>query len=147
MKITIERLTLDELQSFLHEQAEDTFPDLKDGQRLKVLSEKWYSCAECCTCRNDEGCLVGIIVFYANQPQDGVVYIPHVYVRSEYRGQKLMSSMMQMIEKFAKGKKYHHLRLEVKKENKVAQKAYLHYGFSYIRESSEKSLFMQYEIL
>lgn len=142
MRIAIEQLQLFELQSFLREQAEDTFPDLKDEERLRVLSEKWHSHAEFCTCRNDDGRLVGMIAFYANQPEGGVVYIPHVYVRSTCRGQRIMTSMLQIVEENVKEKGFKSLRLEVHKSNEIAQRAYTHYGFSYCGEASDKSIFM-----
>lgn len=148
MKITIEQLQLDELQSFLREQADDTFPDLKDEQRLAMLSEKWHSHAEFCTCRNDEGRLVGMIAFYANRPEEKVVYIPHVYVSGQFRGQQLMTSMLHIIEEYVQGKGFKYLRLEVKRNNEMAQRAYLHYGFSRLMEAeaSDNSFFMQYSI-
>lgn len=146
MKTTIEPLLLEELQAFLREQAVDAFPDLKDEQRLVMLSEKWHSYAEFCTCRNDEGGLVGMIAFYANQPESGVVYIPHVYVSGAYRGQNLMSSMLNAIKAYVKKKGFMYMRLEVHKENERAQMAYIHYGFTLSGDNTDKSVFMQYKI-
>lgn len=146
MKIAIEPLPLEELKAFLREQADDAFPDLKEEQRLVMLSEKWHAYAEFCTCRNEEGRLVGMIAFYANQPESGVVYIPHVYVSGNYRGQNLMSSMLNTIKEYVKGKGFMYMRLEVQKDNERAQRAYFHYGFSNSDEASEKSVFMQYKI-
>lgn len=146
MKIAIEPLPLEELQFFLREQAEDAFPDLKDEQRLTMLSEKWHDYAEFCTCRNEEGSLVGMIAFYANQPESGVVYIPHVYVSGACRGQNLMSSMLDAIKEYVKGKGFMYMRLEVHKDNERAQRAYTHYGFSISGDASNNSVFMQYKI-
>ena len=142
MRIAIEQLQLEELHPFLREQAEDTFPDLKDEERLSLLSEKWNSYAKFCTCRNDDGRLVGMIAFYVNQPEGGVVYIPHVYVRSACRGQRIMTSMLQIIEESVKEEGFKSLRLEVQKSNEIAQRAYSHYGFSYCGDASDKSIFM-----
>ena len=144
MIIAIERLSLQELKVFLREQADDAFPDLKDNERLNILAEKWHTYAEFCTCRNDNGHLLGMIAFYANQPEEGVVYLPHVYVRSDCRGQKIMTSMFQIIEKYAKEKDFESFRLEVSKNNEIAQKAYFHYGFSYSGEASAKSIYLQF---
>lgn len=146
MQIAVEPLPLEELQVFLREQAEDAFPVLKDEQRLATLSEKWHSYAEFCTCRNAEGRLVGMIAFYANQPESGVVYIPHVYVRGAYRGQNLMSYMLDAIKEYVKRKGFMYMRLEVHKDNERAQRAYIHYGFTISSDASEKSVFMQYKI-
>lgn len=146
MKVAIEPLLLEVLQAFLREQAEDAFPDLKDEQRLAMLSEKWNAHAEICTCRNEEGRLVGMIAFYANQPESGVVYIPHVYVSGAYRGRNLMSSMLDVIKEYVKGEGFMFMRLEVHKDNERAQRAYIHYGFSISGDASDKSVFMQYKI-
>lgn len=144
MNIAIEQLRLDELKAFLREQAEDAFPDLKDGKRLNMLAEKWFVNAEFCTCRNAEGDLVGMISFYANQPEGGMVYIPHVYVNGFYRGQNLMSSMFNIIKGYVKEKgTFRYMCLEVQKDNERAQKAYTHYGFCPSTDASDKSFYMQ----
>lgn len=146
MNISIEHLQLSELVKFLREQANDAFPGLKDEKRLNMLAEKWHKYAEFCTCRNETGQLVGMIAFYANQPSEGVVYIPHIYVSCEYRGRKVFTSMLRVIEKYVKDSEFRFIRLEVQKSNKNAQKAYSHYGFSYLGAASEESLYMQYNI-
>ena len=142
MRIAIEQLQLEELQLSLREQAEDTFPDLKDAERLKHLSEKWHSHAEFCTCRDEDGLLIGMIAFYANQPEGRVAYIPHVYVRREYRGQRIMTSMLHVVEKTAKRKGFKSMRLEVQISNEMAQTAYSHYGFTYCGDASNNSIYM-----
>lgn len=147
MRIAIEQLQLVELLSFLREQAEDTFPDLRDSERLRTLAEKWHSFAEFCTCRDKNGVLKGMVVFYANRPDVGVAYIPHVYVRGESRGQGIMSSMFKFIEGYVKEKGFTSLCLEVQKSNEIAQRAYIHYGFLYCGEASEKSIYLQFRIL
>ena len=146
MKIAIEQLGIEELQAFLRDQAEDAFPDLKDEKRLAMLSEKWHSNAEICTCRNDKDQLEGMIAFYANQPENGTVYIPHVYVNSECRGKRLMSSMLDTIKKYTKDKGFVYMRLEVKKTNQKAQIAYEHYGFYPSGDTTDITIFMQYNI-
>lgn len=146
MKYTIERLSFEELTAFLRVQSEDVFPDLKDEQRLKTLAEKWSANAEICTCRDEKNRLIGMIAFYANRPEDLIAYIPHVYVSAEYRGQRIFSSMLHLVETYVKEKGFQLLRLEVKKDNKIAQKAYLHYGFSIVEETTDKSCYMQYKI-
>lgn len=147
MNIAIEPLQLSELVAFLREQADDCFPDLKDEQRLNMLAEKWHRYAEFCLCRDDEGQLIGMIAFYVNQPENGVVYIPHVYVNRKCRGKKLMTSMLNSIKEYACDKGFQYMRLEVNKANRSAQIAYKHYGFSITGETSDKAFFMQYNIL
>ena len=144
MNITFEKLGLDEIRSSLREQSVDSFPDLQDERRLSILSEKWFSNAEFCTCRDDDGRLIGMVVFYANQPDGGFVYITHVYVKSGFRSQGIMTSMFRAIEKRAIKDGFNSLRLEVKKDNETAQRAYSRFGFSSLGEASEGSVFMQY---
>ena len=146
MIIAIEQLELDELRSFLREQADDAFPDLKDEQRLNMLAEKWSNNAEFCTCRDDEAGLVGMIAFYANRPEEAVDYIPHVYVTRECRGQRVFTTMLHSVEKYVKKKGFHFIRLEVQKNNEIAQRAYLNHGFSFLGEATGNSLYMQYLI-
>lgn len=146
MEFSIEHLSFEELASFLRVQAEDAFPDLKDEQRLNSLAKKWSDNADFCTCRAAGGMLVGMIAFYANRPEDLIAYIPHVYVSAEYRGQRVFSSMLHLVETNVKEKGFRFLRLEVKKTNKIAQKVYLSYGFSIISDPSIDSYYMQYII-
>ena len=146
MRIAIEPLQLPELVSFMRIQADDCFSDLKNEERLNMLAEKWYNYAEFCTCRNEDGTLVGMIAFYANQPGNGVVYIPHVYVSVDYRGQNLMSIMLNTIRAYVKDKGFMNMCLEVHKDNERAQRAYLKYGFTLSGDITEKSVFMHYNI-
>lgn len=146
MNITIEHLQLDELKAFLRIQADDAFPDLKDEERLNRLAEKWQKHADFCTCRNKGGSLVGMIAFYANQPENGVVHVPHVYVSINFRGQNLMSSMLNTIKAYVEDKGFMNMRLEVHKDNERAQRAYLNYGFTFTGDTTDKSVFLQYNI-
>ena len=146
MIIAIEYLQLEELKAFLREQADDAFPDLKDEQRLDMLAGKWAQNAEFCICRNEGSSLVGMIVFYANRPEGEVVYLPHVYVNGEYRGKRVMTSMINYIKDYVKGKGYKYLKLEVNKNNERAQNAYLHFGFLYSEVSSVETIFMRAKI-
>lgn len=146
MTFEIERLKLEELRAFLQKQADEAFPDLKDEVRLNMLAEKWAKNAEICTCRDDDGSLIGMIAFYANRPENVVAYIPHVYVNSEYRGKNLFSSMLLLVEDYVKEKGFSIIRLEVGKNNEKAQRAYFHNGFKLIGEGSEGSYCLQYEV-
>lgn len=144
MTIAIEHLSLKELKSFLREQALDTFPALKDEHRLTMLAAKWYKHAEFCTCRDDSGQLVGMIAFYANQPETGIAYIPHVYVSPAYRGRGIFSQMFQKVVAYVKQKGYTSIKLEVSKDNMTAQKAYIKQGFQFLPDNSgDTSHFMQ----
>jgi len=129
MIIQIERLGFEELSAFLHLQAEDSFPDLKNEERLKMLAEKWSKNAECSTCRDDDGNLIGMIAFYANEQESDFAYIPHVYVSPVYRRKRMFSNMLEIVAKHIKEKGFHEIRLEVDKQNKRAQQSYQCNGF------------------
>lgn len=146
MKYSIECLPVEELVAFLRVQSEDTFPDLKDEQRLKSLAEKWSANANICTCRSDEGNLIGMIAFYANCTEDLTAYIPHIYVSTEYRGQRIFTSMLHLVEVYVKEKGFQFFRLEVSVNNENAKTAYFHYGFSIVGEASNNTYYMQYKI-
>ena len=147
MKISIEPLQLSVLVAFLREQADDAFPDLKDEQRLNLLSEKWHKYAVFCTCRDDNGRLVGIIIFYANQPEKGEAYIPHVYVDKYYRGKGLFRELLHCIAEYLRGAGFDTIRLEVQSNNERARMAYLKNGFREVRMSDNDSLYMTYKLL
>lgn len=132
MTIAIEHLSLQQLKVFLREQALDTFPALQDESRLTMLAEKWHEYAEFCICRDDSGQLVGMIAFYANQPETGIAYIPHVYVNGNLRGKGLFLQMLERITDDIKLKGYSSIKLEVNKNNMRAQKAYLKNGFRFL---------------
>lgn len=146
MRIAIEQLQLEELQSFLREQAEDAFSDLKDAERLKILSEKWHSHAEFCTCRDENKKLIGMIAFYANLPETGTAYIPHVYVSSYYRRQKLFTCMYSLVEKVIIEKGFKIIKLEVGIGNAAAQRAYSKEGFEKDSVCSLQTVLMQKKI-
>ena len=146
MIISIERLQFPELLACLREQADDAFPSLKDKQRVNLLADKWHQNAEFCTCRDDRGQLVGMIAFYANRPEGGEVYIPHVYVCREHRGKGVFSELFHAVLKYVTCKGFEAIRLEVQNNNLTAKKAYLRQGFHIEGSSSDNSVFMKCRI-
>jgi ribosomal protein S18 acetylase RimI-like enzyme len=143
MNIAIEHLELDELRSFLREQADDAFPDLKDEQRLNMLAEKWSKNAGFCTCRNVEGGLVGMIAFYANGEGADFVYIPHIYVSPNFRGEGVFKQMLRVVENGVRTRGFKEIRLEVHTDNYVALKSYERTGFIRFDAASNDSVFLK----
>ena len=139
MTISIEHLSLHELKEYLYEQAIDAFPALQDKNILNMIAEKWSFHAEICTCRDESQRLVGMIAFYANQPETGVAYIPHVYVSDCVRGKGIFSEMLEVVKSYIRKKNFSSIRLEVKKENKRAFAAYIKKGFVVERDNDIKS--------
>lgn len=142
MTFQIEQLGLEELSAFLRLQAEDSFPDLKDEERLKMLAEKWSKNAECSTCRDDDGQLVGMIAFYANGQGADFAYIPHVYVSPDYRHQGLFAKMLRMMETYVKRKGFAKIKLEVNNDNLIAKNSYLRQGFVEGVIAHERTVYM-----
>lgn len=142
MTFQIERLGLDELSAFLRLQADDSFPDLKNEERLRMLAEKWTNFAECSTCRDDEGQLVGMIAFYANGQGADFAYIPHVYVSLDYRRQGLFAKMLQIMERYVKQKGFRKIKMEVKNDNLIAKNSYLRQGFVEDTTASDNTVYM-----
>lgn len=142
MIFQIERLEFEELSSFLRLQAADCFPDLKDEERLKMLAEKWSENAECSTCRDDGGNLIGMVAFYANGQSADFAYIPHVYVSSGYRNIGVFSRMLNFVVGYVKKKGLSEIRLEVRIDNNIAQSAYKKNGFVQCGSVSPNSIYL-----
>lgn len=146
MNIAIEHLILQELVAFLRKQADEVFSDLKDEGRLNMLAEKWCKYAEFCICRDEDGQLVGMIAFYANQCEGCVAYIPHVYVDKAYRGKGVFAGLFLVVKDYVRDKGFSQIRLEVKNNNLRARRAYQNIGFQIAGEASEESIFMTFKI-
>ena len=146
MTIAIEPLSLIELKVFLREQSIDAFPSLQDESRLVMLAEKWHAYAEFCTCRDDDQRLIGMIAFYANQPETRMAYIPHVYVSPNHRREGLFSKMLEFIEESIRTRGFKEIKLEVDKDNLIAQSVYLKEAFSVDNSPIGKTIFMRKSI-
>lgn len=142
MLFQIERIEFEELCAFLRLQTEDSFPDLKDEDRLKMLAEKWSKNADFSTCRNNERHLVGMIAFYANKKGFDFAYIPHVYVSPDYRHLGLFAKMLHIIVSYVKKKGFAKIKLEVDNDNVIAKTAYLRQGFVEDTTTSKKTTYM-----
>ena len=137
----IESISLEELLAYLRFQANEAFPSLKDNTKLLAFATKLHGNAEFCLCR-DEGKLVGMIAYYANGQGADFAYIPHVYVSPKYRNKGLFATMLNKAECNIKKKGFSEIRLEVEKDNVIAQSAYLRYGFTQYSIASPCSIYM-----
>ena len=137
----IEPISLEELLNYMRFQANEAFPSLKDKTKLLAFATKLHENAEFCLCR-DEGKLVGMVAFYANGQGADFAYIPHVYVSPDYRKMRLFATMLNKTEYDVKKKGFSEIRLEVEKENVIAQSAYLRNGFTQYKTVSPNSMYM-----
>ncbi len=138
----IESIRLEELLNYMHFQADEAFPTLKNEARLLAFATKLYNNAGFCLCR-DEGKLIGMIAFYANGQGADFAYIPHVYVSPNFRKMGLFSRMLNTIEEYVRKKGFSEIRLEVENDNKDAQSAYLRNGFSLVKIASPHSVYLK----
>ena len=146
MTCQIECIIYDELLDYMRQQANDTFPQLNDEEVLQNFASKLYTHAEFCICRNN-GMPVGMIAFYANGKGAEFAYIPHVYVSPEHRKHGLFKHMLNSVILYVRDRGFTELRLEVEKENKLAQNAYMRNGFQYLSDNiSSKSIYMNKHI-
>ncbi len=137
----IESISLEELLIYMRFQANEAFPSLKDKTKLLAFATKLHENAEFCLCR-DDGKLVGMIAYYANGQGADFAYMPHVYVSPNYRKVGLFSRMLNTIEKYVQEKGFSEIRLEVEKENVIAQSVYLRNGFTQYKTASPNSMYM-----
>lgn len=141
----IEPISIEELLNYMRFQANEAFPSLKDNTKLLAFATKLHENAEFCLCR-DEGKLVGMIAYYANGQGADFTYIPHVYVSPNYRKVGLFSRMLNTIEKYVQEKGFSEIRLEVEKENVIAQSVYLRKGFTSYGDASLYSMYLSKKI-
>lgn len=137
----LEQISLEELTAYMRFQADEAFPSLKDENKLHAFASKLHDNADFCISR-DEGMLVGMIAYYANGQGADFAYIPHVYVSPEYRKMKLFATMLNRVELDVRQKGFTEIRLEVSKDNTIAQSAYSRNGFLPIEIENSDSIFM-----
>ena len=145
MFVAIEHLKLDELKAFLRVQAGDAFPSLKDENRLNFLAEKWHQYAEFCTCRDGQNQLVGMIAFYANQPENKEAFLPHIYVSSHFRKRGLFTKMLIVVEKYVYAKGFNIIKLEVGCNRANAIESYIRKGLT-IYECKQDRLYLKKQL-
>jgi ribosomal protein S18 acetylase RimI-like enzyme len=137
----LEQISLEELTAYMRFQADESFPSLKAENKLQTFASKLHDNADFCVSR-DNGEMVGMIAYYANGQGADFAYIPHVYVSPEYRKMKLFATMLNRVELDVRQKGFTEIRLEVSKDNTIAQSAYSRNGFSPIEIESSDSIFM-----
>lgn len=138
----IETIAFEELLNYMRFQANEAFPSLKDKTKLHAFATKLYENAEFCLCR-DEGDLVGMIAFYANRKGADFAYIPHVYVSPKYRKKRFFATMLNKVEYSIRKKGFFEIKLEVEKDNVLAQSVYSKNGFVRERIATEDSELMK----
>lgn len=142
--IRIERLTYNEVLNFLLITYED-FPDLKDRSIIEDRAQKLSSFASFITCRTDDGSILGMIAFYANCPP--LCYITHVSVMKFARHLGLFKRMFNKLKIETENRNFTMMRLEVQKDNMIAQICYQNSGFNIIHKESNNSVIMEKNLI
>ena len=137
----LEQISLEELTAYMRFQADESFPSLKAENKLHAFASKLHDNADFCVSR-DNGEMVGMIAYYANGQGADFAYISHVYVSPEYRKMNLFTTMFERVKLDVRHKGFTEIRLEVSKDNTIAQSAYSRNGFSPIEIESSDSIFM-----
>lgn len=87
--------------------------------------------------------LVGLIAFYANDPNKNNAYLSLLGVTKQYRKMGMASNLFYMSYEYLKNKNFNQIQLEVYKDNVVARDFYGKHNFKVIKEIDSGSLLMQ----
>ena len=142
----IEKPDYAELLGYMHYQIADAFPLLRGEARILAFTDKLYTHADFCFCR-DNGHLVGMIAYYANGKGADFAYIAQVYVSPDYRRQGFLTHMMDIVVRDALRKGFHEIRLEVYKHDKIAQLCYAKNDFVAMEIARQDTLYMRKPIV
>ena len=141
MTSQIEKPDYAELLGYMRYQIADAFPALRGEKRTKAFTDKLYTHADFCFCR-DNGHLVGMIAYYSNGKGADFAYIAQTYVSPDYRQQGLLTRMMDLVVRDVLRKGFLEIRLEVYKRDKLAQFCYLKNGFVAMEMAHGDKLYM-----
>lgn len=89
---------------------------------------------------------VGIIIFYANNAISKVGYITTIAVISEYKGNSIGKRLLALSECIAMKNGMKSMELEVHKSNISAIKFYEKNGYSYLKNATDKTIFLRKEL-
>ena len=142
----IEKIDYVEFQNYMQFQIADAFPALREEERTKAFIDKLYAHADFCFCR-DDGHLVGMIAYYANNEGADFAYITQAYVSPNYRRQGLFTRMLDLVIRDVLRKGFFEIRLEVYKKDKVAQRCYAENGFVPMEKARQDTLYMRKPIV
>lgn len=140
----IEKLTYNEVLNFLLMTYED-FPDLKNRSIIEDRAQKLSSLASFITCRTGDGNILGMIAFYENCPP--LCYITHVSVMRSARHLGLFKRMFNKLMLETENRNFTTMRLEVLKDNFIAQICYQNSGFNIIHNKSNNSVIMEKNLI
>lgn len=141
LSIKQESLSATELRSHFELSKDDFVP--RNSQFISDYIEKLVANARFITLR-DDGLLCGMTAFYANNLPNA--YISRVWLLKCYRGGCNCDKMLEYVAECCINLGFHRILLEVRRDNIIAQKAYLRNGFK-TKVILEETLLMQKNLI
>lgn len=137
-----DKLTTEDLAD-LFRKTQNDFPFLCEEKVRTDYAQKLAAHADFVVCRH-EGSAVGYIAMYTNQPP--LCYITMVSVLPGYKRCGISQALLLYMSQKALQSGCSYLRLEVKKANTPAIRAYEKFGFEMTGECTDTSFFMEKRI-
>ena len=110
---------------------------LQKKDAIEFFAEKFSKYANVIVAENTEKVRMGFIAYYANNLESKTAYITMIATLPEYRGKHIGQSLMDYCKKDITAKDFSFIKLEVGKENHIAQKFYQKNGFVIIDENEK----------
>ena len=131
-----------EVKNLLDKMSSQFNPSLASTLDIDEYATKLARNAKFLLCIYD-GDVVGCIIFYTNI-STSILYLPIVWVDSNYRGQAIAKKMFQAIIPYGKTRDINCIDLEVLKNNEIAYNLYKSLGFINIENRGSKILMRYY---
>ncbi len=131
IECTLTKLTTEEIIPFFRKTT-NFFPELANDDYAISYANKLAQFAEFVVCIND-GEIIGMIAYYINTLP--TVYITHVCVLPKYQQKGLFKQMLAMVEQESRLREFTTIKLEVRKDNEPAIRAYENSNFIYCADS------------
>lgn len=142
VRITTKEAILRTLSDF-----SDVFPHLGEKiESMDAYAEKLARFAQCWL-GQENGTAVGLVIFYANDPDSKMAYITLIGVKPAFQGKGLGCRLLAKCEETAKELGMTRLSLEVDCDNPQAQRFYQQNGFSFSGNTERNSMYLCKSIL
>ena len=109
---------------------------------LVQYSNKLSDCGKV-WCHYDMGKPISIIAGYFNDIVSKTAYLSILVVSKEFQGKKLASSLLAKFEDYAVQCGMNYVKLEVRKNNVIAQNLYKKFGYEVVGNASDTSIYMK----
>lgn len=117
------------LQNFSH-----CLNSLQNKEAIDFFSKKFSKYANVVLAETIEKKSIGFIAYYANNLETRIAFISMIAILPEYRGRHIGQSLLDFCKKDVIAKAFSSIKLEVSKNNYIAQQFYRKNGFIPINE-------------